>query len=273
MAKNESNEVLERWAGLISVQRKRGWYIGSAGNTAWHAPHAVKICFALESGDSFDLSYDKHKRPISAQAAIIAPDRIHRIDGNYKNFAVFYLMPETAEAHKVLETYLNNNRGFAIISRSVVGDLSVRLSSLVSRWRCSGGEALDVGNHLFHSLKLSPSLSWRESLDERVRRAVEYIETKVVDKILLGEIAQNAFASSSRLMHVFSDETNLAIRRYKIWLKLREAVRCMSVSKSLDYIANAAGFYDRREINKYFLEMHGILPAELVGHSKIVDSY
>ncbi len=120
-------------------------------------------------------------------------------------------MPETAEAQKVLENYLNHNRGFALISRTTVADLSLRLSSVLNRWYCTSGEAFDLGNQLIHSLKLSPSVSWRESLDARVERAVEYIESKVEDKIFVKDIAKIAWSSVGRLAHVFKDETQIAI--------------------------------------------------------------
>lgn len=219
------------------------------------------------------------KEPSALIAAIIMrdfeplpPDVPHQINGCGKNLTVFYLMPETAEAQKVSEKYLNRNRGFALISRAIVADLSARMSSVLKHWQCTNSDAFDLGNHLIHSLKLSPAAGLRESLDARVRRAVEFIESKVEDKIPVNEIAKIAWSSVSRLAHVFKDETNLAIRRYQVWLKLRAAIKCMSFSKNLDYIANAAGFCDQSHINKYFLEMHGILPSALVRHSKIIDN-
>ncbi len=172
------SNVQEKWAGLVSVERNRGWFVGRAGNTGTHAPHAVKICFVLESGDSFDLQIGAAGKRISCQAAIIAPDLPHRINGGGKKLALFYLMPETAEAQKVLESYLNNNQGFALISRAMVADLSARLSGVLNRWSCAGGEAFDLGNHLIHSLRLSPSVSLRERLDERVRKAVSISNRK-----------------------------------------------------------------------------------------------
>ncbi len=181
-------------------------------------------------------------------------------------------MPETAEAQKVLESYLNNNQGFALISRTMVADLSARLSGVLSRWYCASGEAFDLGNHLIHSLRLSPSVSLRERLDERVRKAVEYLESKVEDKIYVHDIARIALSSVGRLAHVFKDETNVAIRHYQVWLKLRAAIKCMSFSKNLDYIANAAGFNDQSHINKYFRQMHGILPSALARHCKIINN-
>jgi len=268
----QMSKIQEKWAGLVSLERKRGLFVGSAGYTATHVPHAVKICFAVESGDKFYFRVGAAGEWISCEAAIIAPDQPHQIDGCGKNLALFYLMPETAEAQKVLEKYLNHNRGFALISRVAVADLSVRLSSVLNRWCCTRDEAFDLGNHLIHSLKLSPSVSWRESLDKRVERAVEYIESKVEDKIFVKDIAKIAWSSAGMLAHVFKDETQIAVHQYQLWLKLRAAIKCMSFSKNLDYIANAAGFFDQSHINKHFLKMHGILPSALLRHSKIINN-
>lgn len=264
--------VQEKWAGLVSLERKRGLFVGSAGYTETHAPHAVKICFALESGDNFRLRVGAAGEWMSCDAAIIAPDRAHQINGDGKRLGLFYLTPETAESQRVLEGYLNHNRGFALFSRSAVVDLAARLAMVLDCCRCGREEAFDLGNHLIHSLKISPSVGWRETLDERVERAVRYIESKVEDKIPVNDIARIAWSSVGRLAHVFKEETNLAIRRYQVWLKLRAAIKCMSSSDNLDYIANAAGFCDQSHINKYFLEMHGVLPSAIVRHCKIIDN-
>ncbi len=137
--------------------------------------------------------------------------------------------------------------------------------------RCTSGEAFDLGNQLLHGLKLTTSANLRQSLDARVERAIEYLESKIEDKVLVQEIAKIAWSSVGRLAHVFKEETNVAIRRYQVWLKLRAAIKCMSFSDSLDYIANAAGFHDQSHFNKQFLKMHGILPSALLRHSKFIN--
>lgn len=262
----------EMWKGIISIHQKRGWYIGKAGLTEPHTPHAIKICFVADgSGSTFHFRIGESEIWNSCQAVIFAPDQMQQIDGCGKTLGLFYLMPETAEAHKLTEKYLNHKRGFEVISRDLVADLSSRLLSVLNRWNCSNEESVDLGDHLTHSLKISPSISWRESFDKRVLRAVEYIQTKFADKIPVEEISRFAFASVSTLAHKFKEHTNLAIRRYQVWVKLQEAVKCMAFTKDLKYIAHASGFTDYSHINKWFREMHGITPSALAEHCKVFD--
>ena len=153
------SKIRENWAGLVSVQRQRGLFFGSAGNTNIHAPHAIKICFAIESGDEFDLRVGTAGEWNSCQAVIIAPDQPHQINGHGKNLALFYLMPETAEARKVSDSYLNHNHGFEPLSRMKVAELS----SLLNQGRCTSGEAFDLNNQLIYGLKLTASANLRQS--------------------------------------------------------------------------------------------------------------
>lgn len=267
MTKNRKN-----WAGIISVQHRRGLFFGSAGSTDIHTSHGLKICFAIGNGGSFRFRSGKSDKWHLCEAVIIAAEQLHQINGDGENLALFYLTPETSEAVQAAEIYLNDNHGFAELSRNMFSDLAARLSFLLNQNFCTGIEAVKLFEQMIRDLNLMPSVSLRHNLDERVKLAIEYLESKIEDKIPIEEIARNIGASESRLAHVFKDETNTTIRRYHIWLKLCAAIKSMSFSDSTNYIANANGFFDQSHFNKYFLKMHGILPSALLRYSKFINN-
>ncbi len=265
-------KIQKNWAGMVSVQHRRGLFFGSAGSTDVHASHGLKICFAIENGGSFYFRGGKKDKWQSCEAVIIAADQPHQINGDGENLALFYLTPETSEAVQAAEIYLNDNYGFATLPRDIFSDSAVSLASRLNQNFCTGSEAVKLFEQMIRDLKLMPSVVLRHDLDERVKLAIEYLESKIEDKISIQEVARCIGASEGRLAHVFKDETNTTIRHYHIWLKLGAAIKSMSFSDSTDYIANVNGFFDQSHFNKYFLKMHGILPSALLRYSKFIKN-
>ena len=276
--------MTEQWKGLIWVQRNRGLYLGTAWKTEIHAGHVVKIIIAVERDAEFRFRMDgATKGWQSCQAVIVAPDQPHEVDGRGETLGFFYFMPETVEAQTLSKKFLDRGRGLNSLSRELFSSLSLRLSSLSNRGHFTCKEASGLSDELIRALELDPSISLCQTLDSRVRRAIEYLESKIQEIGYLGaeiindeiklnkfkdettveRIARIAYSSISRLAHVFKDDMHIAIRHYKVMLKLRTAIQYMSITDNLDYIANAAGFHDQSHINKYFREMHGIIPSAL----------
>lgn len=69
----------ETWRGSVFLWRERGLFLGSAGDTTAHAPHAIKIAIALHG--EVRLRAAESKRWQSFKAAAIAPDFPHQLNG------------------------------------------------------------------------------------------------------------------------------------------------------------------------------------------------
>lgn len=128
------------------MQHRRRLFFGSAGSTDVHASHGLKICFAIEKGGSFRFRSGKSDKWHLCEAAMIAADQPHQINGDGENLALFYLTPETSEAVQVAEIYLNDNYGFAELSRQMFSDLAARLSFLLNQNFCTVIEAVKLVN-------------------------------------------------------------------------------------------------------------------------------
>ena len=78
--------------------------------------------------------------------------------------------------------------------------------------------------------------------------------------------------SPSRLSHLFREQVGLPIRRFLLWLRLREALSAVARGESLTTAAHAAGFSDAAHFTRTFRRMLGIAPSELAGRSKFVQA-
>ena len=282
--------MVDQWKGLIWIRRNRGWYLGKAWKTEAHAGHVVKITIAVDPSAKFRFRMGGTNEWQECQAVMVAPDQRNEIDGCGNTLAFFYFMPETVEAKTLLRKYLTRTPGFSFSWERFSG-LSSRLSSLLKRGHFTCGEASGLSDELLRALGLDPSMNLCQTLDPRVERAIEYIESKIKeieylgvellnngtkvnkfkDETKVGRIARFTYSSISRLAHVFKEDTHIAIGHYKIWLKLRTAIKYLSVTDNIDFVAPASGFYDRSHIDKCFREMHGIIPGALKGCRVVVE--
>jgi AraC family transcriptional regulator, arabinose operon regulatory protein len=96
--------------------------------------------------------------------------------------------------------------------------------------------------------------------DERIRRVCEELTRDV--SLRLTDLARLVGLSSSRLQHLFSDETGVNIREYKREVRLQRARQLLQQTDiPIKAIAVDIGIPDRSNFIKYFKARFGITPA------------
>lgn len=79
----------------------------------------------------------------------------------------------------------------------------------------------------------------------------------------LDDLARRVHLSSSRLAHLFRQQTGIAIRRYVFWARLRRAVQYALDGANLTETAHAVGFSDSAHLSNSFRQMFGLAPSLL----------
>ncbi|MFT3732646.1 MAG: AraC family transcriptional regulator [Hyphomicrobium sp.] len=104
----------------------------------------------------------------------------------------------------------------------------------------------------------------RRPIDERIRRAVEHIETEANGTVSgidyrnsVVSAAQAANLSTSRFQHLFKEEIGVPCRRYAAWARMRVAVSEVVSGSNLTTAAHAAGFYDQPHFAREFRRIFG----------------
>ncbi len=257
----------EAWRGSVFLWRERGLFLGSAGDTTVHTPHAIKIAIAIH-GEVY-LRAEGSRSWQTFKAAAIAPDYPHQLDGSAAQIALFYLIPETTEAQCVLESYGDGRSIFAVPHR-VIEALTPRLRHYLDNG-CNADEARALCDDLVEELTETTALYRKRDL--RIVRALEYLRAAPDHRVNLPEIASTVALSPDRFAHLFRQEAGLPLRRYLLWLRLRAGIEQMaSGDSSITTAAHATGFADAAHFSRTFRRMMGLTPSSLMRNSRFIKS-
>jgi AraC-like DNA-binding protein len=95
--------------------------------------------------------------------------------------------------------------------------------------------------------------------DERIKTAIEYLETNFDRVISLKEIAEKCFLSESRFLHLFKENTGITYRKVQQWNKVSQSLRVLK-SQSITTTAHQFGFTDSSHYSKVFKDTFGFNP-------------
>lgn len=102
-------------------------------------------------------------------------------------------------------------------------------------------------------------------LDSRVSAAISTIWKLLPDADISSEnIAAQVGISSSRLLHLFSEQTGATFRQYILWLRIRLAMNLWADDHPISHIAVGAGFCDQAHFTKTLRRMTDFVPSTLV---------
>src|SRR4029079_10950084 len=99
--------------------------------------------------------------------------------------------------------------------------------------------------------------------DERILRAVAYINSHLDAPLTLEEVAEVAFLSPSRFRHLFVEQTGTALRPYILWRRFVRVWELMQAGESLSAAAHSAGFADAAHLSRTSRRMFGFPPSML----------
>lgn len=251
MQRGESRDRA-RWSGRLFVWGTRGLYLGPTFRTERHAHHAVQLCFALER--SLRLRSGSAAKWSAASTVLIPSDETHQIDGGGDLVALIFLDPESPAARTLC-------RGAASVGIETTASLRAKL---LSCWRdgCRSDTAARLCDEIIDALV--PDGGGAASLDPRVARALQLLQSAPERRMTLPALAATVGTSQSRLVHLFGQQTGVPIRRYLLWLRLSDALRHAGLSVSLTQVAHAVGFADSAHLSRTFRRMLGLAPSALL---------
>src|SRR5436190_9657002 len=173
-------------------------FVGKAGAFPAHVHQAIQICFLFEGRIRLRTNNDD---PWSDYALAIVPSRhAHGMDGSRIHYgATLFVEPETREGRALTERYLQDG-GIANVDRTPFDTilLGLRAGFLEQRGR---SEIVDLARRVVRSLTQHSEPSVKS--DERILRAVRYVNDHLSSSITLKEVAGVAYLSPSRFRHLF----------------------------------------------------------------------
>lgn len=232
-------------------------FVGTAGAFPAHAHQAIQICFLFEGRIRLRTSDADEWRDYDV--ALVPSRHSHGMDGSRVHLgATLFVEPETREGRILTERYLQ--AGIAEVDRTQVDPALLELRA-AALGQGKPRAIVEQARALVQALAqhVEPSLT----SDERVLRAVKYINEHLAEPITLAAVARVAFLSPSRFRHLFAEQTGMRLREYVLWRRFVTVWELRMKGVSLAEAAHAAGFADSAHLARTSRRMIGIPPSLL----------
>jgi AraC family transcriptional regulator len=247
------------WSGKVLLWEEHGLFFGRAGDAALHESPAIKVCISLE--DNFGLRTSEAANWTDYNAAMIAAGQPHAIEGRGVKMAMLLLAPE-GELGQLL-----TGEGIKVIPDSILPNIRPLFQQFENS-DITEEAASDVYQGVVRKIAgdIPPA-----AIDPRVAQSIEWLRAGREQGIIVGEIAAGVDLSESRFSHLFTEHVRVPVRRYLLWLRLRDALHLLAGGGSLTETAHEAGFADSAHLTRTFRTSLGIAPSELVKESSVVS--
>jgi AraC-like DNA-binding protein len=235
-------------------------FVGKAGAFPAHAHQAIQICFLFDG--RIRLRRDDDEPWKDYDVAIVPSRHSHGMDGSKVHYgATIFVEPETRDGRVLNERYLEN--GIAEVDRTSLDSTVLELRAAVLERR-DGATIVENARRIVHSLTRHsvPSVT----SDERILRAVRYVNDHLSAPLTLKQVASVACLSPSRFRHLFAEQTGMGLRQYVLWRRFVSVWEHRMNGASLSTAAHAAGFADSAHLARTSRRMFGIPPSLMDVH-------
>lgn len=231
-------------------------YLGRFEDVAEHAHHALQITF--NRNGRFRMGADGSS--VECSGAIIGADRIHQLLSSADSQVHLWIDKESTAATMISAQHLKTE-DIKILDDPVVERLQACMlvpgNDLGSCEQASAvyGKIISVlGGYFGHP---------GEPLDPRIVSTLNLLREKYLSqKLSIGDIARHVCLSESRLIHLFTEQVGIPLRRYVLWMRLLTAFRMAAQGEqSLTQAAHGAGFSDSAHLSRTSRSMFGVTPS------------
>jgi len=230
-------------------------FVGMSGAWPAHIHQAIQLCFLFDGNIRLRVRDDD---PWCDYALAIVPSQQrHGMDGSGNQYgAVLFVEPETRDGRLLAARYPRG--AIASMDRAPIAALLPELLSAVLERR-GRSVIVELAQRLVR--QLTGDAVTTERSDERVLRAVAYINNHLSMPIALREVAAVACLSPDRFRHLFAEQVGMGLRPYMLWRRFLCVWEQTMNGASLSTAAHAAGFADSAHLTRTCRRMMGIPPS------------
>lgn len=211
-------------------------------------PHRhISASLLVGLDQAFQLQVGGHWR--RTRAAIVSPDVIQALDPGPTSMWIAQMDPDSRHWRSLRHLIGDSGSVDLNLERLDVPASQERDCGAVER--CLEGLLTNVGR---------PA----EPLDERVSQICGILRKELPEKLDVSLLAGYVGLSSSRLSHLFRQQTGVPLRRFLLHLKMNRALAFWEPGISVSRLATEAGFYDQPHLVRTARDMFDALPSEYV---------
>ncbi|HPO49531.1 MAG TPA: AraC family transcriptional regulator [Spirochaetota bacterium] len=229
-----------------------------------HNHHLIEIFISLKD----ILKIETNQGVFEGYNIIISPDEIHKIKSNENSYALLLLDSESLIAWQIKKKYFRNNL-VEILNNSTFSELRDEIQKLFT-YDCSIEEAKMIFDKIIFRL-IEIEVIKSDEYDPRIKKAIEIINQLTEKKIKIKELAYSVCMSESSLIHLFTNQIGIPIRRYLLWRRLIDAINLINRGVSFTTASYETGFSDSAHLSRTFKKMFGLKLLDIFKNCQIVQ--
>ena len=238
-------------------------FVGSSSaRTALHSHQAIQIVFGTDG--AIRLSPAAAGPWTTCRLGIVASRQPHIMDATDVSLGVvMFIEPETPEGRALAARCLAT--GFASLDPAVAAPA---LTELFEGFVARRGEAAVIQSARRTVTLLTDGVAPRQATDDRIVRALAWINAHIRLPISLDAVAGAVFLSPGRFRHLFVAEMGIGLRPYILWRRFMRTWGMIMDGATISKAAHDAGFADAAHFTRTSNRMIGVSPSGFrVSHS------
>jgi AraC-like DNA-binding protein len=252
---------MHRPRGSLYIAHDLIMFVGERLVTMPH--HHFTASVTLSLGEPLRVRREGQGSFESAQCMIARPNAEHELDASACRVVNLQIDPETDDYARLVPRGLSREP-LLLLQRSEVEPLVGRVSELLA---VEPLEPRAVWSAVLEGL--SGSDSAERVYDPRISRVLGALKQRFPEAPSTSELAAEVGLSEGRLIRLFGSQVGVPLRRYVLWLRLRQVVFCLAAGENLTAAAHEAGFADSAHLTRVFRDMFGVAPSQLLRSDEV----
>lgn len=229
-----------------------------------HRHGAIQIILAMEQPFSIRIEHGDWR---GTKAVIIdsnVPHQLKDLNGLQVSFSI---VPERSHGQHLQDYVLKGSKAQYLDNFDLSPYLVKFQQCLDQQYSCPRAFRLSE-EFIDH---LSGVRGYTGIIDDRIQRAINWIQQNLSKPISARKLARNVYLSEDRFLHLFKEQLGLPLRKYILYQRIMTAIMEYLRGKNLTEAAYLAGFSDSAHFTRTFIAMNGFKPSHFTRHKEMVQ--
>jgi AraC-like DNA-binding protein len=239
---------------LFICQEDISWFL----DNTFHKLHAAFIIVPLNQTSEITT---EHGEQISYTGLFIPPNTKYKNQTMKAHLLALQIDPDSIYFHGISHLL---DKGISTFESQKVPDLALRVKKILENG--SESEAVLLKKSILKLLEeQNPAPKKHRQIDSRVLLAINYLKNlpDLTENTNLSHLSKLVGLSQDRFRHLFSENMNISLRRYILYLRIKKTAFYLSQEMNLTRAAHNSGFADLAHLSRTFREMYGNNPSSM----------